>query len=139
MSQEHTGKCLCGAVRFRVDGRLRDVVACHCVECRRQSGHYVAATNVDDANLHIGGADRLTWYRASDFAKRGFCGTCGSVLFWKHDGETKTSIMAGAFDMPTGLRMTQHIFCEEKGDYYEIEDGPRKFPRSNQELRVSEN
>jgi len=138
MSGEHAGRCLCNAVRFRVGGPLREVVACHCVECRRQTGHFVAATNVEDAHLHVEGGDNLTWYRASDFAERGFCRTCGSLLFWKRDGEARTSIMAGAFDLPSGLRLTQHIFCEEKGDYYEIEDGLRQFPRSNDSLRVSE-
>jgi hypothetical protein len=38
------GGCLCGAVRYEVRGPLRDVLVCHCVECRRWSGHLFAAT-----------------------------------------------------------------------------------------------
>ena len=41
----HRGRCLCGAVNYRVDGPLRPVVACHCGQCQRTSGHFVAATS----------------------------------------------------------------------------------------------
>ena len=124
----HTGACLCGAVRFKARGTLREVVYCHCSQCRRQSGHHYAATNVLDSDLEVEGAETLTWYRASDFARRGFCATCGSALFWKNDSEDHTSIMAGAFDEPTGLQAGKHIFAADKGDYYEITDGLPQRP-----------
>lgn len=128
MSEEHTGHCLCGAVRFRTVGPLRDVIACHCSQCRRQSGHHYAATNVEDDRLTVEGGENVTWFRASDMASRGFCRTCGSVLFWKGDGSDYTSLMAGAFDQPTGLKIGMHIFCADKGDYYEIDDGAPQLP-----------
>lgn len=127
MSETHTGACLCGAVRFTTRGPLRGVVYCHCSQCRRQTGHYYAATNVSDEHLELAGGENLTWYRASDFAQRGFCATCGSALFWKRDGADYVSIMAGSFDTPTGLQGEAHIFVADKGDYYEIADGlPQK-------------
>lgn len=125
-----TGSCLCGAVRFRVDGALRGVVYCHCSQCRKQSGHVCAATNVADADLEIGGEENLTWYAASPEAQRGFCSTCGSALFWKRDGLSRTSVLAGAFDLPTGLAAESHIFVADKGDYYEICDGLVQFAGS---------
>lgn len=128
--EAHSGGCLCGAVRFRVRGTLRDVVYCHCSQCRRQTGHHYAATNAKDADLDIEGGERLTWYRASDFARRGFCAICGSALFWKGDARDETSIMAGAFDMPTGLAGGGHIFVADKGDYYAIDDGLPQFAGS---------
>ena len=127
MSEEHTGHCLCGAVRFRTVGPLREVIACHCSQCRRQTGHHYAATNVRDDALSIEGGENVNWYRASDAAGRGFCRTCGSALFWKGDGTDYTSIMAGAFDQPTGLKMGIHIFCADKGDYYEIADDAPQY------------
>ena len=51
-----TGGCLCGAVRYRVAGPLRDVVACHCGQCRRSSGHHAAATAARRGDLGGGGA-----------------------------------------------------------------------------------
>ncbi|WP_314094457.1 GFA family protein [Shinella sp. M31] len=127
MSETHSGHCLCGAVRFRTSGRLRDVTACHCSQCRRQTGHFYAATNVQDDGLAVEGAESVTWYRASETASRGFCRTCGSALFWKGDGSDYTSIMAGAFDQPTGLKIGVHIFCADKGDYYEIADDAPQY------------
>ena len=44
MNQVITGGCACGGVRYEVHGKLRDVITCHCVQCRRTSGHFVAAT-----------------------------------------------------------------------------------------------
>ena len=137
MDHKHNGACLCGAVGFVVSGPLRGVVYCHCSQCRRQSGHFYAATNVADANLEITGADKITWFSASEFAKRGFCSVCGSVLFWKHNEEAETSVLAGSFDQPSGLRSESHIFVGDKGDYYTIDDGLPQFERSTPEIRVA--
>lgn len=123
MQDMRTGHCLCGAVRFSVRGEVREVVACHCSQCRRQTGHFLASTNVPDAHLEVEGADNVRWYRASDFARRGFCSTCGSLMFWKAEALDHISILAGAFDEPTGLKLAYHIYCADKGDYYEIADG----------------
>ncbi|MGB7285876.1 MAG: GFA family protein [Salaquimonas sp.] len=122
MGDHHTGSCLCGKVSYRVEGPLREVLACHCTQCRKQSGHHFAATNAEDKALSVSGDEYIKWYRASDSAKRGFCSNCGSVLFWKHDDHDYTSILAGSFDKPTDLKMGKHIFVADKGDYYEIAD-----------------
>ncbi len=118
MNDEKTGHCLCGAVRFRTRGQLREVIACHCSQCRRQTGLFYAATNVSLDRLDVEGMDEVSWYRASDAARRGFCRTCGSALFWQADGADYLSIMAGAFDQPSGLAIGYHIFCADKGDFY---------------------
>lgn len=102
---------------------MRGIFACHCVECRRQSGHYVAATAASDDALTVTGGENLTWFEASPEAKRGFCRICGSLLFWKADTRSSTSIMAGSLDGATGLMIDRHIFAAEKGDYYTIDDG----------------
>lgn len=114
------GSCLCGQVRYRVDGPLRPVVACHCTQCRKTSGHHVAATSAPRDAVAVEGD--VTWYASSDAARRGFCGTCGSQLFWDGPGRN-LSIFAGTLDGPTGLTLAGHIFCASKGDYYEIADG----------------
>jgi hypothetical protein len=118
---DRTGGCLCGAVRYRVTGPLRPVVACHCGQCRRTSGHHVAATSALKEDVDVTGA--VTWYASSDAARRGFCPVCGSNLFWERPDGARLSIFAGTLDAPTGLRLKGHIFVADKGDYYEISDG----------------
>lgn len=117
---EFTGHCLCGKIRFHgiYDGG-NDLKACHCSQCRRWSGHYWAA--ILPKSMTIEGTPK--WYRASDFARRGFCGDCGSSLFWQRDGSDIIDVAAGALDSPTGLRLQGHIFTADKGDYYQIADG----------------
>ncbi len=137
MDEKRTGSCGCGAVRFTTTGRLRGVVYCHCSQCRKQSGHFYAATNVADACISVEGAQNITWYRGSESARRGFCRICGSALFWKHDDLDTISVMAGAFDAPSGLEGQGHIFVADKGDYYEIDDGLPQAARSSRDIKVA--
>ncbi|WP_420962879.1 GFA family protein [Brucella sp. IR073] len=122
-NERHAGSCLCGAVRFETNGPLRGILYCHCTQCRKQSGHYFAATNVADDDIRIDGAENISWYQSSEKARRGFCRICGSVLFWKRNGSGDLSVLAGAFDKPSGLHGEMHIFTADKGDYYGIDDG----------------
>ena len=119
----HKGSCLCGAVSFEVSGKLGTPDACHCTQCRKQSGHYWASTDVPRDALTIHGADSLSWFRSSEKVRRGFCSTCGSSLFWDPIGKDKIAIAMGAFDKPTGIKLGIHIFVADKGDYYDIMDG----------------
>ena len=123
MSEHKTGSCLCGAVKFTVTGPLRPVIACHCQQCRKQTGNYMSATGTRDEHLKLTEARGLKWYRSSAWAQRGFCSECGSTLFWKGDGRDYTAIAAGAIDGSTGLKLAGHIFCDDAGDYYEIAGG----------------
>jgi hypothetical protein len=116
------GSCLCGNITYQISGPLRPVVACHCTQCRKTSGHYVAATQAHRNDIVINGDP--TWYRSSETAERGFCPTCGSNLFWRRHGAEHISIHAGGLDGPTGLRMESQLYCEDAGDYYTVPDVP---------------
>jgi len=129
-TRQHSGACLCGAVRFRVTARLRDVVACHCGQCQRTHGNFAAYTAVDDEGLALDEDRGLAWFASSDKAKRGFCRECGASLFWKPAFASYTAIAAGCLDQPTGLTLVRHIFTEDKPDWYEIRDGLEQVARS---------
>ena len=118
-----TGSCLCGGVRFELRGPLDAVIACHCTQCRKQTGHHWASTHTADADLYLISSDSLRWYRSSEQAQRGFCDRCGSSLFWKRVGATVTSVCVGSIDGPSGLTLGGHIFVADKGDYYCISGG----------------
>lgn len=123
MTTPLTGSCLCGRIAFRVDAPLAPPDACHCVQCRKQSGHYFASTNVPRSALSISGEDAIRWFASSARVRRGFCGTCGSVLFWDPPDRDWIAVAMGAFDAPTGTALEMHIWVSEKGDYYDIADG----------------
>ncbi|MBL8906987.1 MAG: GFA family protein [Rhizobiales bacterium] len=127
-----TGSCLCGAVKFEVTGPLRPVIACHCLQCRKQTGTYMSATAVKDKYFTFVDRRGLKWYRSSPDARRGFCGECGSVLFWKGDGRDYIAIAAGSIDGDLGVPLEGHIFCESAGDYYEIAGGAYQAPQRAQ-------
>lgn len=124
-----TGSCLCGKVSFELLGKLDDVIACHCGQCRKQTGNYWASTHTADKDLRFLSSDTLTWYQSSAEAKRGFCSACGSTLFWKKTGSTDTSVCAGAIDGKTGLKLGGHIYVADAGDYYEIAGGSYRLPQ----------
>jgi hypothetical protein len=117
-----SGGCLCGGVRYEVNGPLRDVVVCHCSRCRRTHGHAAAYAACERSALVLRSSDPLRWYEA-DGRARGFCSVCGASLFWSAAGRDTISVAAGTLDQPTGLRTVAHIFTRERADYYEV-DGP---------------
>lgn len=129
-----SGGCECGAVRYEMKGSVRKVVYCHCSQCRRTSGHFVAATACAREDLSLSEDSGLNWYRSSSFAERGFCRHCGSSLFYRTDDGNCISVMAGTVDTPTGLVCREHIHLDDASDYYAIDDGLPQFPGGHEDL-----
>jgi hypothetical protein len=94
----YSGGCQCGAVRFHVEGALGDASVCHCRMCQKASGNFYLPL------VSVRGA-KLTWtrgtpkkFQSSNFAFRGFCGDCGTPLFYEApDGMALT---IATFDHP---------------------------------------
>ena len=127
----HKGGCLCGAVRYEVTGRLRDLVNCHCAMCQRLHGAFGAHSKAPKADIRITNDAGLAWYATSARARRGFCRDCGSNLFWEPHDQDATGIVAGSLDQPTGLKTMGHIFVGEKADFDAITDGLPAFEGSS--------
>ena len=116
-----SGGCLCGAVRFELAGRLRDVVLCHCAMCRKTHGHVAAYTAVPKGAFRFVETRGLRWYRSSAAARRGFCGECGGSLVWEPEQKDYIAVAAGTLDAPTGLATTLQIHVRSAGDYYAVD------------------
>lgn len=119
------GRCLCGAVSYEVRGPLRDVLLCHCEECRRWHGHVSASTAARREHLVLLEQRGLRWIaspRSEANARRGFCCECGSSLFWDPPERGTISIAAGTLDDATGLRIAAHWYTSQAGAYYELPD-----------------
>lgn len=94
------GGCLCGAIRYRVEGPPRAANVCHCTQCLRHTGALMpsfGAWALDRFRLRAGAP--ATW-RSSSFAVRQFCAACGSPLFWRRDGADELDVYLGTLDDP---------------------------------------
>lgn len=111
--QSVTGACLCGAVRYRLEGPV-EVVECHCRECRR-------ATGAAFATWVCSRTDRLTWmdgapagYLSSSGCRRCFCAVCGSTLAMEYLLTQEIAVAIGTLDAPQGLRASASIWLDER-------------------------
>lgn len=124
------GGCLCGAVRLEIDEPLEHAAeACHCSQCRKQTGNFWVGINVRRSALRVMGEEAVCWYRSSPNVLRGFCSGCGSTLFWMPTIERYqwTAVALGCLEDTPELKISKHIFVRDKGRYYEILDGaPQK-------------
>jgi len=98
----NTGRCLCGAVTFEVEGPPIRMAQCHCDACRRQSGtgHIVNAF-FNSSQVKITGETKYYEFVADSgrIRHRHFCPNCGSRLFGMGpDTPERIGIAVGAFD-----------------------------------------
>lgn len=127
------GGCLCRGVRYRLLGPRRDIINCHCQNCRRTHGHFAAYTAVNKSDLELISAQSLRWYHdKSPDTYRGYCDQCGASLFWDaRDGHNRISIAAGSLDDSSDLKTIGHIYVSEAASYYQIDDGLPQFETSS--------
>lgn len=117
-----SGKCLCESINYVIAGDARDIVNCHCSRCRRHTGHFMAATRARVDEVEISG-DTLRWYAPTDQVEYGFCGRCGSTLFWRAKRRPdQISIAAGTLTPPTGLRTVASIYIDHASDYHNLDE-----------------
>lgn len=128
-----TGGCLCGGVSYEITGPRRDVILCHCQNCRRTHGHVAAYTSLLQSDLNLIRKQTLQWFHdQSPDTWRGFCNRCGASLFWDmRDGRGIVSVAAGSLDTTAELKTIGHVWVSEAGEYYEIDDGLPQFETGN--------
>ena len=124
------GSCLCGAVRFAATLPSKWVAHCHCTRCQRAhgapfvtwAGFASEAVTVQDERSD------LRWHAAAAGGTRGFCGRCGSPMFFKSDrwpGELH--IARAHFLEPIDRAPQAHVFYETHVDWAAVgDDLPKK-------------
>ncbi len=120
-----TGRCLCGAVTFEAEVDEAHHGACHCGMCRRWCGGAPLFT-VSTTRATFQGEDRITRYASSEWADRGFCGACGTALFYYFKPAKLYAMAVGAFDDAAAFELREEIFIDDKpGGYAFAGDHPR--------------
>lgn len=130
-SHSLSGGCCCGAVRYTVkDAPLpTSFTFCHCRICQQLSGSaflpfvpFPASKVEYTANP----AEALKTFEASKYAKRQFCGTCGSTLNMRYTAAgDRISIAVASFDTESAkllLKPTEHLYVTDKADWYSLDE-----------------
>lgn len=125
---ELSGHCLCGDVTFVATGEVLRVSACYCGMCRAQNGGGAFHGAELRGELIIENDTGLRWFEASNKAHRGFCGHCGSSLFWRSKSATSYyDVSLGALNDTSKLKLDAHIFVDDCADYQHIPDTAPHF------------
>ena len=124
------GGCLCGAVRYAVEGEIAPIQLCHCGQCRKaQGGPFGANAPVATAAFRwLQGEESLREYRASPGKRRVFCGTCGGPLFSQRDAAPGTLRLRATLDRTDDLTLGFHIQTASKAAWWSIDDDLPRFP-----------
>ncbi|PKA40517.1 aldehyde-activating protein [Rhizobium sullae] len=100
----HSGGCQCGAVRYRASGEPGYPHVCHCRMCQKAAGNYFlplgSFMRVDFAITR----GEPKWFRSSDLVRRGFCGDCGTPLFYDIPEADSVNITLGSLDEPDAVK-----------------------------------
>lgn len=116
MSDRVAGGCLCGAVRLTARVPKREILACHCGQCRRWTGGGpLFSVRVEEPRIE--GAESIGAFHASAHGERAFCTICGTTLYWRMRGGPVTSVAAGVLDDQSGFAVTEEIFCDRRAPW----------------------
>ena len=109
------GGCNCGSIRYRLGGKIMGVAACHCTNCRKQSGSaYSVNMVVKSSDMTVEG--ELTRYTDSDTDSgqpviREFCGKCGSPIRSVPEAMPQIAVVkVGTLDVPEAFAPKVHIW-----------------------------
>lgn len=128
-----TGGCLCGSVRYRIEGPLQSCGICHCATCRRAAGApSVAWLTVERGQFGLV-AGALATYASSPGVSRGFCDRCGTSLTWSRDRETGIDVTVASLDDPEAVSLRSEWWLDQRLSWSPANPDLQGFPRSGAE------
>lgn len=120
-----SGRCLCGAFEYTVEGPFGEVRYCHCSQCRRGSGTaFSANARIRRAQWSLSGPpDLVTEYEHRPGRFKAFCARCGSPLYARSDHDPDdVRVRLGGFEGDLDVQVTAHVWVGSKASWYAIED-----------------
>jgi len=123
-AQSLSGQCLCGTVKISGEFKAAHVGACHCDMCRRWAGGPFMVVE-SAGELQLDGGAAIGRYASSDWAERGFCNNCGSVLFYRLTGNNTHFVSTGLFADQSNLALDHQTFIDEKPPWYSFANKTR--------------
>lgn len=128
------GHCLCGALRYEVDGAPVQLTNCHCSVCRRASGApFVAWFSVARTQFRFVGGQPAR-YQSSSHATRTLCGACGTpITFESVRDPDYVDVTICSLSEPEALAPTDHTFTSTQLSWVKLADGLPRYLRSRSE------
>lgn len=129
MSDDITGRCLCGATKFAFSLPTKWVAHCHCTMCQRAHGAaFVTWVGVAESQFRWLLDSSLRWYDSSPGAQRGFCGVCGSpIVFRSTQWPGEIHLARALIDHPLDRTPQIHVFHDTQVPWVTLgDDLPRK-------------
>lgn len=116
-----SGSCLCGSVKYRISGKVGDIIHCHCKTCQKAHGTaFSSVATVNDTDFTILGDENLKYFESSMGKKRYFCTTCGTQIYAKRDNSQHVILRLGSLDDDPKSNEKNHIWVSHKASWYSI-------------------
>ncbi len=127
----YDGGCLCGLIRYRIEGSLAPAGAgyCHCRLCQHSSGAPVIAwaTFYRSDMQFVAGAPAV--FRSSPKGARQFCAACGTLLAFAYtDGPDEIDVTIASLDYPESVVPTYHLWTSSQISWFQLDDELLCYP-----------
>jgi hypothetical protein len=133
MSEEISGGCLCGNIRYKISEQPKIQLLCHCKNCQRQTGSaFSASCLVKRENFDLQGTPKTYANRGDSGADilRNFCPDCGSALYFEvADTPGSVAVNAGTLDDTSWYKPRANFWTDSKQDWVTIDPECRNFAR----------
>jgi hypothetical protein len=123
-----SGKCECGAVRFRVADEFLYAANCHCSRCRAATGSaFKPFAGIEREKLELTDGQDALLIVGEETLNDTRCGACGSLLFSVVRDGVYVHVALGSLGDAPSIRPTHHIFVGSKAPWFEITDDLPQF------------
>lgn len=117
MTAPYSGRCLCGAVQYRVTTEPATVYACHCTDCQRlSSSAFALAMMVPLAAIEVVAGEPSTYFAelSGGRIRQGkLCSACGSRLWGISQRRPDIAVIqAGTLDDTSWVRPAAHLWTQ---------------------------
>lgn len=118
------GSCLCGEVKYEIEGKMGDITHCHCTTCRKaHASAFSSVSAVNKENIKfISGEGLLKGFESSPGKMRYFCENCGSQIYAQRANQNHIILRLGTLDSSPELKSANHIWVSLKAPWYDIKE-----------------
>lgn len=129
MTIDYIGSCLCGVLRYTIEGKPIDSGYCHCRICQHSAGAPVLAWATFPIAAFTYTQGKPSIYQSSLANQREFCGNCGTqIVFRQTDQATTIDITIASLDDPRAIEPEYHIWTQSQIPWFDTTDRIPRYP-----------